>query len=375
VPRNPRRRLTFCSARKVHKRRRMQVPLWQHWLLGSVHPWALGKSFWNMPDVHRLRITDRILFVTIDLRGGAEPFHDPEGAGEAQGSIFAFHDSSFVVRSKLTFGNGTLTNWQSLCFSEELASVGWPLSGVFMFAIGIDVDSLAKPAIKACPPRRELFRSVIFEAQADIGEAGGEHIRRRLLIGFGQAKRCLVLVKNGVRFIRVPRWMTRFESKKESARTKSQEVFQERAVKLERGRHLNEDRTKVVAITQGAGAFQETLKRAFTASEPLKMSDLLVGLQGEPKAFRNGLCPVQERRLPRHLVESVIDFDRRELRGVKAEHFPIRKLRRIETPFPLFVGKARSSDPKLTYASNSTPPCVGFNHSRRARKSKAAECR
>jgi hypothetical protein len=43
----------------------------------------------------------------------------------------------------------------------------------------------------------------------------------------------------------------------------------------------------------------------------------------------------------------VIDFDGRELLGVKAEHFAVGKLLRIEVALPLFVGISRSAYVKL----------------------------
>ena len=41
---------------------------------------------------------------------------------------------------------------RSVCFSQELASLGRRFAGVFVFAIGIDVGALAKPGVEAFSP-------------------------------------------------------------------------------------------------------------------------------------------------------------------------------------------------------------------------------
>ncbi len=90
------------------------------------------------------------------------------------------------------------------------------------------------------------------------------------------------------------------------------------------------------------------------------MSDLLVGLHGEAKAFGNSFRPLQEHVLRRHAIKTVIDFDRRELLSVETEHFAIRKLLGIKIPLPLFIGVSRSPDTKLARARNVAPPCPGI---------------
>src|SRR5260370_19445375 len=124
-----------------------------------------------------------------------------------------------------------------------------------MFAISIDVDALAKPGVEAFFPSCQLLRSVVVETQAGVGEACGEHVGGRLLFGLGQAERCLVLAKNGVRFIGVPRRVTYLKGESESGRAKSKKVFQQRTIELECGRQLYEDRAEVVAVVQYAGDF------------------------------------------------------------------------------------------------------------------------
>src|SRR2546429_1253869 len=94
---------------------------------------------------------------------------------------------------------------QSDLFSEELARVGWHFSSVFVLEIGVHVHALAKPGIEAFSPGSDLLRSVVFKAQAGVGEAGSKHVGRCLLVGLGQAKGRLVLTKNGIRFVGVPR--------------------------------------------------------------------------------------------------------------------------------------------------------------------------
>ena len=229
-----------------------------------------------------------------------------------------------------------------------------------MFAIGIDVDALGKPGVEAFSPGCQLLRSVVFEAQARVGEAGGEHVGRRLFFGFGKAERCLVLAQNGVRFLGVPGRMTHFKGESEGGRAKSKKVFQQGTIELERGRQLDEDRAKVVAIVQYAGHFQEALQSALAATEPLNVSDLLVGLQGEAKAFRNAFRPLLEQVFCGHAIETVIDFNCRELLGVEAEHVAIRKLLGVKTALPLFVGVSGSPNKKPARARNGTPPCPGI---------------
>src|SRR5881296_3697239 len=137
-------------------------------------------------------------------------------------------------------------------------------------------------------------------------------------------------------------------------------VFQQGAIELERRRQLDEDRAKVVAIVQYAGHFQEALQSALAGPEPLNVSDLLVGLQGEAKALRNAFRPLQEQVFCGHTIETVIDFNRRELLGVEAEHVAIWKLLGVKTALPLFVGVSGSPNKKPARARNGAPPCPGI---------------
>src|SRR6266566_1382325 len=202
--------------------------------------------------------------------------------------------------------------------------------------------------------------SLLSEELASVGEAGSEHVGRRLLFGFGKAERCLVLAKHGVRFIGVPRVVTYLKGESEGGRAKSKKVFQQGTIELERRRQLDEDRAKVVAIVQYAGHFQEALQSALAGPEPLNVSDLLVGLQGEAKTFRNAFRPLLEQVFCGHAIETVIDFNCRELLGVEAEHVAIRKLLGVKTPLPLFIGVSRSPNKKTARARNNAPPCPGI---------------
>src|SRR5216684_1234061 len=244
----------------------------------------------------------------------------------------------------------------SVCFSEELASVGGRFASVLVFEIGIHVHALGKPAIETFFPGYDLLRSVVFEAQAGVGEAGGEHVGRRLLVGLGQAERRLALTKDSVRFVGVPGRMAHLEGESESFRAKSKKVFEQRAIEFEVGRELNEDGAEVIAVVENAGDFQETFQGALAVAEPLNVGDLLVDLQGEAKAFRYALGPVQERALGGHAIETVIDFDCRELLRVEGEHFAVRKLLWVEAALPLLIGVSGSADTKLARARNGRSP-------------------
>src|SRR6266850_5315635 len=235
----------------------------------------------------------------------------------------------------------------SVCFSEELASVGGRFASIFMFEIGVHVHALVKPGVEALFPGCDLLRSVVFEAQAGVGEAGREHVGRCLLLGLGEAERRLVLAKDSVRFIGVPRRMAHLEGESESFRAKSKKIFQQRTIEFEVGRELNKDGAQVIAVVENAGDFQETFQGALAVTEPLNVGDLLIGLQGKAKAFRYALGPVQESALGGHAIETVIDFDCRELFRVEGEHFAVGKFVGIEISLPLLVGVSGSADTKL----------------------------
>ena len=237
-----------------------------------------------------------------------------------------------------------------------MAGVGGRFALIFVFAIGVDIDSLAKPGVKAFLPGGQLLWRVVFEAKARVGEAGGEHVGGCLLLGFRQTKRGLVLAKKGVSFVGVPRWMAHFKSEKKSGRTKPKKIFEQRAIELEGGRKLDKDWAEMVAVVQYAGNFEKALHRVLAVAKALDVRDLLVGLQGEAEALGDALCPVQERRLGRHTIETMIDFDGGELLGVEAEHFAVRKLLRIEIALPLLIGVSRSADVKLACVRNGVPP-------------------
>ena len=116
----------------------------------------------------------------------------------------------------------------------------------------------------------------------------------------------------------------------------------------------------MVAVVQYTGHFQKSLQRALAAAQPLNVSDLLVGLQGEAKAFGDAFRPLQKHVFRGHAIETVIDLDRRELLGVEGEHFAVRKLLGIKTAFPLFIGVSGSPDSKLARARNGRPPRHGI---------------
>jgi hypothetical protein len=79
----------------------------------------------------------------------------------------------------------------------------------------------------------------------------------------------------------------------------------------------------------------------------LYVRDFLVGLQGEAEPFGYALRHVQERALAGHAIEAIVDFNRRELLRVEAEHFAVGELLGIEVALPLLVGVSRSADAKL----------------------------
>src|SRR6266404_9565483 len=245
---------------------------------------------------------------------------------------------------------------ESVCFSEELASVGGRFASVLVFEIGEHVHALVKPGVEAFFPDGDLLRSVVFEAQSGVGEAGGEQVGRCLLVGLRKAERGLVLTKNGVCFVGIPRRMAHLEGESESFRAKSKKVFEQRTIEFEVGRELNKDGAEVVAVVENTGDFQKTFQCALAVAEPLNVGDLLVGLQREAKAFRYALGPVQKRGLGGHAIETVIDFDRRELLRVEGEHFAVRKFVGIEVSLPLLVGVSGSADAKLTRARNGRSP-------------------
>jgi hypothetical protein len=223
-------------------------------------------------------------------------------------------------------------------------SIGGSFAGVLVFEIHVDVDALVEPSVEPLSPGFQLFRRIAFKAQAGVGERGGDYVRRRLLFRLGKAKRRLVLAKDGVGFVGVPRRVAHLKGEKESGRAKGKKILQEGTIKFESGRELYEDGAEVVAVIEYAGDFQETLERTLAVAEPFYVSDLLVGLQSETKTFGDALGPVQKRGLGGHAIETVIDFDRGELRAVEGEHFAIRKLFRVKVPLPLLIGVSRSPD-------------------------------
>ena len=137
---------------------------------------------------------------------------------------------------------------QSARFSKKLVGVGRRLAGVFVLEIDVNIHALAEPGIKSLLPSRDLLRSVVFQAQSCVSPTGGEHFGRRLLIGLGQDERRLVLAKNVVSFLGVPRRVTHFKCKLERRRPKSQEILQQGAIEFEVRRQLNEDWAQVVAV-------------------------------------------------------------------------------------------------------------------------------
>jgi hypothetical protein len=165
-----------------------------------------------------------------------------------------------------------------------------------------------------------------------------------LLFGLGKAKRRLVLAKDGVGFVGVPRRVAHLKGEKESGRAKGKKVFQEGTIKFESGRELYEDGAEVVPVVEYAGDFQEAFERTRAVAESFYVRDLLVGLQSETKSFGDALGPIQKRGLSGHAIEAVIDFDRGELLGVEGEHFAIRKLLGVKVPLPLLIGVSRSPD-------------------------------
>ena len=86
------------------------------------------------------------------------------------------------------------------------------------------------------------------------------------------------------------------------------------------------------------------------------MGDLLVGLQSEAKAFRHALGPIQKGVLGGRAIETEIDFDRRELLGIEAEHLAVGKLPWIEAALPLLIGVSGSAHAKLSRVRDRRPP-------------------
>jgi hypothetical protein len=223
-------------------------------------------------------------------------------------------------------------------------SIGGRFAGVLVFEIDVDIDALVEPGVESLSPGFQLFRRVAFKPQAGVGERGGDYVGRRLLFGLGKAKRRLVLTKDGVGFVGVPRRVAHFKGEKESGRAKGKKIFQEGTIKFESRRELHEDGAEVVAVVEHAGDFQETFERTLAVAEPFYVRDLLVGLQSETKTLGDALRPVQKRGLGGHAIEAMIDFDRGELLGVEREHFAIRKLLGVKVSLPLLIRVSRSPD-------------------------------
>jgi hypothetical protein len=236
------------------------------------------------------------------------------------------------------------TSNRTVSGSEELVSIDGRFAGVLVFEIDVDIGALVEPGVEPLSPGFQLFRRVAFKAQASVGERGGDYVRRRLLFGLGKAKRRLVLTKDGIGLVGVPRRVAHFKGEKESGRAKGKKIFQERTIKFESRRELDEDGAEVVAVVEYAGDFQETFERTLAVAEPFYVRDLLVGLQSEAKTLGDALGPVQKRGLGGHAIEAVIDFDRGELLGVESEHFAIRKLLGVKVSLPLLIGVSRSPD-------------------------------
>jgi len=152
------------------------------------------------------------------------------------------------------------------CFSEELMGIGWRFAGVLVFEIDVDIDALVEPSVQALSPGFQLFRCVVFEAQAGVGERGGDYVGRRLLFGLGKAKRGLVQAKDGVGVLGVPRRMAYLKGEKESGRAKGQKILQQGTIEFESGRQLYEDGAEVVAVVENAGDFQEAFERTLAVA-------------------------------------------------------------------------------------------------------------
>src|SRR6202158_2549980 len=93
------------------------------------------------------------------------------------------------------------------------------------------------------------------------------------------------------------------------------------------------------------------------------MRDFLIGFQGETKSLGDSIGPVQKRSLRGHTIETMVNFDRRELLRVKGEHFAIRKFLRVKTSFPLFVRVSGSSHEKFARVRHAHLRGLEFNHS------------
>lgn len=251
-------------------------------------------------------------------------------------------------------------------FAEEPTGVGGSFAFVFVFAVGVDIDALGEPGVETLFPGGKLLGRVVFETQADIGEAGGDEAGRSLLFGFGEAERGVVLAKDGVGFFGVPGWVANFESEKESGRAKREEVFEQGLIEFESGRKLNEDRAELVAVFEDAGDFEKTLEDAFAIAESMDVGDLLIGFQREAESWRDGFRPIEQQLFGGHAIEAVIDFDGGEPLAIEIEHFAIGKFFGIEVALPLFVRVAGSADAKLAGLGNERPPCSDANDSRLA---------
>src|ERR1700739_879871 len=222
--------------------------------------------------------------------------------------------------------------------SKQLACVGGTFSGVFVLAIGVNVDALVEPRVEALPPGAQLLWRIFLFPKAQVSEIRGQNFRRRLLVRLGQAKRDVILAEGRVGFLGVPGCVTHLESKGKRRRSQRQEFFEQWLVEFECRRKLDKDRPQVVALAEHTGDLQEALQSAFAVAEPQNVCDLLIGFEGEAKTLRDAFGPLDEQLLGRHAIEAVIDFDCLQLLRIVRKHLAIRELRWVETTLPLFVG-------------------------------------
>lgn len=158
----------------------------------------------------------------------------------------------------------------------------------------------------------------------------------------GQAQRRTTTHEQTAQSLREPRPVARFDGDANRCRERLERLVESVKIRLEVGRQLEQDRSKM--RTELPGALHQVCHRVARLAQPPDMSQVPAGLDGELEAGWDAGRPATERGRTRHAIERHIQFDRVEPGG-EVLQLTVPGGRRVEPSAPVLVEKARRSDP------------------------------
>src|ERR1022692_2843969 len=206
-----------------------------------------------------------------------------------------------------------------------------------MLEVGEDVAARSQMFGDAGNHAAALLFRVIRLAESVVNEGRGGNIRRGTFFSLRHAECGSVRFQQFPSRVSKPGVVTEFKCRRQRPRQKREKVLEQRRVRFQIWRQLEERRPQLSSAGQRLNRRQKARNKILRALQPLDVRDDLVRLDAKTKVRGRFLYPVLDCGLFHQLPESKVHLDRIELRSVVAEKLFLREFGGIEVGLPCWI--------------------------------------